>query len=381
MIVKKYTLLTSPPSVREESEAMDFLLQRMSEKIIKIHISVSSMGQGDTLPNLYDRWCTFLYSRLKGQVPAFTIVHQAPCNGAYLSAEIIEIEAEPDVQLMYASHANAPYVLLKKNTYRELWTGGFYGFDSQTDKAANIAFEKLKSFLEINDFTFDNLIRQWNYIGNILEEKKVGGKHLQNYQVFNEVRNTYYTNNKQELNYPAATGIGMIGEGIVIDAIAVKTCERNIPIQSPIQQDAYVYEQKFLKGESLNTKPKKTPLFDRARLLFDTENAELYVSGTASIKGQETIDADNVFKQTDNTIQCIEELCDIKNIKQKCVDFKAEKRIYKRVRVYVKPLQYTPALEEKIRSQYRNASLNIVSADICRDDLLIEIEADLNYLP
>ncbi|MEG1909753.1 MAG: hypothetical protein RR190_02150, partial [Bacteroidales bacterium] len=205
-------------------------------------------------------------------------------------------------------------------------------------------------------------------------------KHLQNYQVFNEVRDLYYKNNKQEQSYPAATGIGMANQGIIIDVIAVKNSARNIPIQSPIQKNAHGYEQNVLVGESLDTHPKKTPLFERARLLGGNDNAELYVSGTASIKGQDTIDKENVLAQAKNTICFIHELCQQNNIKQNFQDFIGKTMEYKRVRVYVKPLQYTLTLEKNIQAMYPTTNINMLTADICRDDLLIEIEADLIYL-
>ncbi|MEG2177254.1 MAG: hypothetical protein RRY15_00045 [Bacteroidales bacterium] len=382
MIPKSYTLFDTPLYIQEESQAMDFVLQKIADKkqIVKIHISLASILEGDTLPNIYLRWCNFLRKHFKEQLPALTLVCQAPCNHAYLSAEIVEFTPVSEVLRVNGQVEGVLYVLLSKNEYQELWTSGLYGGDTQTNVSATIAFEQLKSILEITGFTFDDIVRQWNYIGDILGENAEGGKHLQNYQVFNEVRDLYYKNNKQEQSYPAATGIGMANQGIIIDVIAVKNSARNIPIQSPIQKNAHGYEQNVLVGESLDTHPKKTPLFERARLLGGNDNAELYVSGTASIKGQDTIDKENVLAQAKNTICFIHELCQQNNIKQNFQDFIGKTMEYKRVRVYVKPLQYTLTLEKNIQAMYPTTNINMLTADICRDDLLIEIEADLIYL-
>ena len=65
----------------------------------------------------------------------------------------------------------------------------------------------MKAILEKEGMSFDHVVRQWNYIGNILEIKNG----LQNYQVFNEVRSEFYKKYRTVHGYPAATGIGMCG--------------------------------------------------------------------------------------------------------------------------------------------------------------------------
>jgi len=55
---------------------------------------------------------------------------------------------------------------------------GFGLFYLDSGSAAGAAFDQMKAILDAEDMSFDHLVRQWNYIGNILQIKKG----FQNYQ-------------------------------------------------------------------------------------------------------------------------------------------------------------------------------------------------------
>ncbi|MDE7337726.1 MAG: hypothetical protein K2M92_00380, partial [Bacteroidales bacterium] len=183
--------------------------------------------------------------------------------------------------------------------------------------------------------------------------------------------------------YPAATGIGMDYEGICIDAVIVddtaatkEKSPRNTALRSPVQTDAFRYEQAYLVGnEEID---KKAPLFERGRCLILSETPEGngtravgMVSGTASIKGQDTVDKGDVVKQLQNTLRFIDDLANTMQEKDLRFD---------RARLYVKPHENTENLSEIFRLHYPQAScLSIVEADVCRPDLLVEIEADFSF--
>ncbi len=76
----------------------------------------------------------------------------------------------------------------------------------------------MNEILASEGMSMDDLVRQWNYIGNILETKN----NCQNYQLFNEVRNDYYTRFRKVKSYPAATGVGMMHGGVILDFCALK---------------------------------------------------------------------------------------------------------------------------------------------------------------
>ncbi len=84
---------------------------------------------------------------------------------------------------------------------------------SYSNKACKINAEKAFSEL-INIFTdaffpLNSIVRQWNYIEDILGDDNG----LQHYQEFNNVRSGVYGNTFGEKGYPAATGIGHESRG------------------------------------------------------------------------------------------------------------------------------------------------------------------------
>ena len=150
--------------------------------------------------------------------------------------------------------------------------------------------------------SFDHIVRQWNYIGNILEIKHGD----QNYQVFNEVRSENYKKYRLISGYPAATGVGMMHGGVLLDFHAVKDGDSTEirAVDNPDQTRPYRYGQQVLKGV-------QPPQFERAVLKTVNGNSTLFISGTASIIGQDTIGIDDVEKQTLVTIENISRLTNI----------------------------------------------------------------------
>jgi hypothetical protein len=68
----------------------------------------------------------------------------------------------------------------------------------------------------------DHLVRQWNYLPDILRTTTENGRLYQNYQLFNDIRQYYYGIYKRSTVYPSATGIGMDCESVSIDFFAVQ---------------------------------------------------------------------------------------------------------------------------------------------------------------
>ena len=105
--------------------------------------------------------------------------------------------------------------------------------------------------------------------------------------------------------------------GVYLDFCAVKA-EQNlkiIAIDNPDQIRPYDYSQQVLKGKPAGGKAvNQPPQFERAVFLADSLRSTLFVSGTASIIGQDTIGIDDVGRQTVVTLENIEKLCDPKRI-------------------------------------------------------------------
>ncbi len=229
------------------------------------------------------------------------------------------------------------------------------------------AFSTLSKLLHKLSFPVKSIVRQWNYLEDIVgfdgEDQK--------YQEFNNVRSDFYGSSFEKIGYPAATGIGMNRGGLIIEFLAVKSDDLiTSPVDNPEQISAHRYSENVLVGEECILKT--TPKFERARF-FEMFNKKLiFISGTASIIGEKTIGVGNPVKQTEITINNIQQLYSDKNLQN--ISDKKHKSRFGHARVYVKCREDYPAIKTVFESRFGNQPVVYIIADICRKDLLVEIE-------
>ena len=308
--------------------------------------------------------------------PAFNITVHPPEKPWKVAVEAAYSETDSSDVFMNLRN-NVRYIVCTTDSGKEVWGSGlgFALFSTDTRSAAEAAFEQMKAILDAEGMSFNNLVRQWNYIGNILEEKNG----LQNYQIFNEVRSEYYRKYRTVNGYPAATGIGMKLGGVTIDFYAVMTNEKVMvkPIENPNQINAYEYGQQVLKGGSGKVKSvKHPPKFERALFLKENFKSTLLISGTASIIGQDTIGIDDVEKQTRITIENINKLTEQRRNGQNIVNTDTEWGKYILLRVYIKNQSDFSKVKMICAEQFPFVPAIFIESDICRDNLLVEIETE-----
>lgn len=232
---------------------------------------------------------------------------------------------------------------------------------------AEKAFDDLNEILDNEDFQIQSIVRQWNYLEDILgfdgEEQR--------YQEFNNVRSVAYGTAFEKNGYPAATGIGMNRGGVILEFIAVKSDEvETAPVDNPDQIAAHVYSDEVLVGEEYAIKT--TPKFERARYFKLGDKKMVFISGTASITGEETVGIGDAVEQTKITIENIQRLYS-EDVLRGLSD-EALRAKYGHARVYVKDRDDFAAIKKTFKSLYGNMPVVYIIADICRDDLLVEIE-------
>jgi enamine deaminase RidA (YjgF/YER057c/UK114 family) len=230
--------------------------------------------------------------------------------------------------------------------------------------------------LEAEGMTFSNIIRQWNYIEQITGNVGKNGKVSQHYQIFNDVRSKYYGLSNFASGYPAATGIGMDFGGIGIDFIAVQTENQNsvIGVKSPVQADAYRYTEAVLKENcAMSDFCRTTPKFERAKFFHTSENKWIFISGTAAIIGQDSADKDSIEFQTEMTIKNIQQLISKDNLLRNGINQEGEPTI-SYLRVYVKYRKDMDIVKQICSRYFKEMQIAYVVADICRPELLVEIE-------
>jgi enamine deaminase RidA (YjgF/YER057c/UK114 family) len=294
---------------------------------------------------------------------------------------VLEIwKLAPGSNAAYRQKNGVNYTVYEDETGKSLWGFGCTFPDGAAPFKAQAchAFDLMQAILSEEGFSMDNLIRQWNYIPSILKTEAVNGCLYQNYQMFNDIRQDYYSRYKTEKNYPAATGIGMDYGTVTIDFAALKPNEHAwvAGLCNPNQTNAYHYRQATLVGTPLNGNgQKKPPLFERAKYAGLPDKGMVFISGTAAISGEKTVEVNDPVRQTIVTVDNISRLVSDGNLQSNGI-FASSKQ-YAGLRIYVKNEKDRDVIQKVCETYYDNIPVLCVKADICRDDLLVEIEGEV----
>ena len=289
--------------------------------------------------------------------PVTALVVQPPLEGTLL-AEVTCVGEYREITY------HDDYVLLDGNY---LYSGGLYSStDKSIEEQSDDIFEQMGQILSQEELATNDIVRQWNYIEHITRLTPQG----QNYQQFNDSRSRFYALTTWENGYPAATGIGTSGGGVVILIDAVRDSTRlSRAINNPLQQSAHTYSQQVLiEGKSQH---KTTPKFERARWVGDESSGMIYISGTAAIRGEESLRED-IVQQIIMTMENIEYLTSPRNQADNGVPWTAEYE-YELLRIFVKRKEDWAKIKHWVEQNCRCKSVIPVLADICRAELLVEI--------
>lgn len=206
-------------------------------------------------------------------------------------------------------------------------------------------------------------VRFWNYVPRINEP--LDG--LERYRHFNIGRQQAFLAARRAAfaGAPAACALGTTADKLVVYFIAA--AEPPTPLENPRQVSAYNYPAEY---------GPRTPTFSRATLTT-APDPTLFISGTASIVGHRSEHPGDPTAQTRETFENLRALIGAANTRCARPAFSLDRLIYT---VYVR----RPADLAAVRAQFnrdvgassqaaRNALF--LRADICRAELLVEIEA------
>lgn len=266
------------------------------------------------------------------------------------------------------------YVVAENESLKCLFASDLVGLiNTSTYQQSQAAFESLTNLLLTEGMGYNNIVRQWNYIEKIL----FCSDGHQHYQDFNDVRSHYYDPVDWVDGYPAATGIGMQQGGVILsfDAVKIKSDYAVKAIDNTLQRAAHVYSKEVLIGE---TTLKTTPKFERAKALFSRDELLVYISGTAAIRGEESIDPDDIVGQTRVTMENIEQLIAPKTLDEFGVIHPPKASSLKILRVYIKHEADTAKAKAYLDEHYPSVPAFYLWGNVCREELLIEIEGVLS---
>lgn len=297
--------------------------------------------------------------------PMVALIAQAPFDATF-AAEVTFIDPK-QVKITHKKN----YILLNDEL---LLSGAIYSSTQYSiAKQSDQIFTSLEQMLTTEGLRIDNIVRQWNFIENITTISPKG----QNYQQFNDSRSRFYAKTEWANGYPAATGIGTTcgGVSVIVDAL-LDSSARSQAIDNPLQISAHAYSQRVLIDSDTN-RQKSTPKFERARRVEWNNNPMIYVSGTAAIRGEESCSATDIEQQINLTMDNIDCLISENNILNQ-TGKSAEKYKNSMLRIYLKRRSNWPIVKQWIADNCHNIEILCVEADICREELLIEIEGIAN---
>ena len=318
------------------------------------------------------------------RMPAFSYLAQPPVGeGMYAELHLLEYRNE---QLCFGQSGGVPYVAVTTPFSKELFAGGFMADNPQLPvlEQAEQIFGAITQCLHNEAMPVASIIRQWNYIEAITATDASGKQH---YQLFNDARWAFYQTTEWSAGYPAATGIGTTCGGLVIDFEAALSLSSGVsmwPIDNKMQISAHEYSQEVLRGEAfLEGCGKSTPKFERAKVWAGENSKRLYISGTASIRGEKSIGGLDVTEQTRITLENMEFLtqqitdCPTNHpadpLTHRAVDPPASP--FTLLRIYLKQPEFREMAEKVLESRYKSVPSIWITADVCREELLVEIEA------
>jgi len=351
-----------------------------SLKPIRINVFVKSLNQADYLNQQIHIDATITKTFGK-ECPPFGVVMQEPEDPYIVIAEVGFVD-QHSANVTYGSFHDRYYCIVDAENYKEYWTIGAQSVhpDFNILASSNASFSYLYDLYDHLGLSFNNIVRQWNYVGELLSKENIDGRLRQHYQMFNETRSQFYKKYRDRKDFPAATGIGMLYLGVCIDSFSI-TGDDNlkiVPISNPCQSESYKYGQKVLVGAPDCALPQnQPPQFERAKLIVLKDAARLIISGTASIIGEDTVGIGDVEEQTRITIKNIQILSAPETLKTQCPEITLIPETYSYVRVYVKFKEDISKVKKICIEAFGDVPTTYVVADICRDNLLVEIETEL----
>jgi chorismate lyase/3-hydroxybenzoate synthase len=200
---------------------------------------------------------------------------------------------------------------------------------------------------DVREAGYPYFIRMWNYVGGINDFD--AGR--ERYQLFCAGRHDAFVQAgyHHDVDLPAASAVGMQGRGLVTHYLATR--EPAVQVENPRQVAAYDYPRRY---------GPKSPSFSRATVW----NGIVFVSGTSSVVGHATVHAGNIEAQLDETLR---------NIDVVLARTGRSLRNVVAAKTYVRDARDYELIARRLASVF---PVNLfLEADICRADLLLEIEA------
>ena len=222
--------------------------------------------------------------------------------------------------------------------------------DGPSDTIAATAYDSIVA--AARGAGYPHLWRIWNHVGGINESEDG----LERYKRFSAGRYQSLTRHGYARErFPAASAVGMSEAGLLVYFVAGRTEGRQA--ENPRQVSAYDYPPQY---------GPRSPSFSRATVIGDDL---IFVSGTASVVGHESVHPDSVERQLRETVEnldvTISAAAAIAGREATASDLTVAK-------IYVRSASADDDLTGRLQTKF--SSSMVLRSDICRRELLLEIE-------
>lgn len=214
---------------------------------------------------------------------------------------------------------------------------------------------------------YQNCFRMWNFVNDINGDNADG---LEVYRDFCRGRaEAFELFHFGDTVVPSATGIGSLGGGIAFYFLVSRSAALT-SVENSKQVSAYHYPVRY---------GPRPPKFARATYLAatrtDRSGGQVYVAGTASIRGHETRYEGNLVKQAELALANIAHLISPDNLTAYGIDREVGLRDLNNIKVYVRHREDIPVVRRICTKHFSPfAKIAYLNVDICRSGLLMEIE-------
>jgi chorismate lyase / 3-hydroxybenzoate synthase len=211
----------------------------------------------------------------------------------------------------------------------------------------------------LDNLGYPNLIRIWHYLPDIHLDERA----LERYKRFSLGRHEAFVAKGRAISTdaPAASAVGKRSGNTVICFLAAP--RPGIPIENPRQVSAYSYPVQY---------GPRGPTFSRALYTSWDGLPQLYVSGTAAIFGHLSQHEGDAGAQADETIVNLRSVMEEARVRG-LIDVRQNADL--RFKVYLREPGFHAIVEAKLREAFGpTPSILYLQADICRRELLLEIE-------
>ncbi|GAB2961976.1 FkbO/Hyg5 family chorismatase [Saccharothrix stipae] len=269
--------------------------------------------------------------------------------------ELVEVWSTEGRQVRAGEHKG----LLYAHDDEVLFCAGWIGPSENCGEAAHAAYRA--AFELVERLGYRNVFRMWNVLEGITDP---GADGTEVYRAFCVGRGRAFDERGHAM--PASTGIGALGGGVAFYFLAHRSHEA-VHLENPLQVPAHEYPARY---------GPRPPSFARATYLRPAHGrGSLYVSGTASILDHATVSPGDVARQVQVTLANIAALIGADNLAEHGIEGGYRLDDLRAIKVYVKRPEDVPTVLRLCRDEFsRRADLAVFTVDVCRPDLLVEIE-------